>query len=146
MPLQRRYACAISTAECLGRDTALCCAAYSGHSAIIAALVFAGADGAVSNNSGYGTRRGSAWVRPQHAYGLGRQTADELAEEAGTLAEYEEAVRKVRRVQRSTGRAVGLCRLGAFPGLRPREAAPTAGARACVRIPCRHSSHIRLHR
>jgi hypothetical protein len=38
------------------------------------------------------------------AFGLGRQTADELAEEAGTLAEYEEAVFKVRLVQRSTGR------------------------------------------
>ena len=48
------------------------------------------------NNSGYGTRRGSAWVQSPHAYGLGRQTADELAEEEGMLDEYEEAVRKVR--------------------------------------------------
>ncbi len=35
-------------------------------------------------------------MRPSHAFGLGRQTADELAEEEGTLDEYEEAVRKVR--------------------------------------------------
>jgi hypothetical protein len=88
----------------LGRDTALCCAARGGHGATIAALVFAGADGGVSNNSGYGERRGRAWVRPAHAFGLGRHTADELAEEAGKLAEYEEAVIKVRLVQRSTGR------------------------------------------
>ena len=100
--LHWRYACAIRTARRLDRNTALCCAARGGHSATIAALVFAGADRGVSNNSGYGERRGSAWVRPPHAYGLGRQTADELAEEAGTLAEYEEAVRKVRRVQRLT--------------------------------------------
>ena len=38
------------------------------------------------------------------AFGLGTQTADELAEEAGTLAEYEGAVFKVRRVQRLTRR------------------------------------------
>ena len=98
------------------------------------------------NNSGYGTRRGSARVRPSHAFGLGRQTAEKLAEEEGTLAEYEEAVRKVRRVQRSTGRAVGLCRLGTAPGLRPREALGLPGlTRACayrVGIP----SHVRLHR
>ena len=121
--LHRLYACAIRTASRrLGRDTALCLAARGGHGATIAALVFAGADRDVLNNSGYGERRGSAWVRPPHAFRRGRQTADELAEEEGTLAEYEEAVRKVRRVQRSTGRAVGLCRLGAAPGLRPREA------------------------
>ena len=95
--LQRLCACAISTASRrLGRDTALCRAARGGHSATIAALVFAGADGGVLNNSGYGTRRGSARVRPPHAFGLGRKTAEKLAEEAGTLAEYEEAVRKVR--------------------------------------------------
>ncbi len=145
--LPRLYACAIRTdPRGLGRDTALCCAASGGHGATIAALVFAGADGGVLNNSGYGERRGSAWVRPPHASGLGRQTAEKLAEEEGTLAEYEEAVRKVRRVQRSTGRAVGLCRLGAAPGLRPREAARLPGAHACLRIPCRHSSHVRLHR
>ena len=56
------------------------------------------------NNSGYGTRKGSARVQSPHACGLGRQTADELAEEEGTLAEYEEAVRKVRPEQRLTGR------------------------------------------
>ncbi len=66
-------------------------------------------------------------MQSPHAFGLGRQTADELAEEAGKLAEYEEAVRKVRRVQRSTARAVGLCRLGAAPGLRPREAVGLPG-------------------
>jgi hypothetical protein len=103
--LPRPYAWAIRTARCLGRDTAQCCAARGGHSATIAALVFGGADGDVLNNSGYGTRRGSAWLRPPHAFGLGRQTAEKLAEEEGMLAEYEEAVRKVRRVQRSTGRA-----------------------------------------
>ncbi len=70
---------------------------------------------------------------PSHAFGLGRQTADELAEEEGMLDEYEEAVRKVRRGQRSTGRAVGLCRLGAAPGLRPREALGLPGlTRACA--------------
>jgi hypothetical protein len=78
--------------------------ASSGHSATIAALVFAGADGGVSNNSGYGTRRGSAWVRSPHAYGLGRQTAEKLAEEEGTLDEYEGAVRKVRLLQQLTSR------------------------------------------
>jgi hypothetical protein len=112
----------------------------------MAALVFAGADRDVSNNSGYGERRGSAWVRSPHAFGLGRQTAEKLAEEEGTSAEYEEAVRKVRRVQRSTGRAVGLCGLGAAPGLRPREAVGLPGlTRACayrVGLP----SHARLHR
>ena len=117
----------IRTDRCLGRDTALCCAASGGHSATIAALVFAGADGDVSNNDGYSTRRGSAWVQSLHAFGLGRQTADELAEKKGTLAEYEEAVRKVRLVQQSTGRAKGLCRLGAAPGLWPREAVGLPG-------------------
>ena len=39
-------------------------------------------------------------MRPPHAFGLGRQTAEKLAEEEGTLAEYEEAVRKVRKVRR----------------------------------------------
>ena len=120
-------ACAVRTDRSLGRDTALCCAASGGHSATIAALVFAGADGDVSNNSGYGKRRGSAWVRSLHAFGLGRETAEELAEEEGTLAEYEQAVRKVRRGQRSTARAVGLCRLGAAPGLWPREAVGLPG-------------------
>ena len=103
--MHRPYACAISTASRrLGRDTALSCAARGGHSATIAALVFAGADGDVSNNNGYGRRRGSAWVWSSHAFGRGRVTADELADEEGTLAEYEEAVRKVRLVQRLTGR------------------------------------------
>ena len=125
--LHRPYACALRTTRCLGRDTALCLAARGGHGATIAALVFAGADGGVSNNNGYGTRRGSAWVQSSHAFGLGRHTAEKLAEEAGTSAEYEEAVRKVRRVQRSTGRAVGLCRLGAAPGLWPREAVGLPG-------------------
>ena len=131
--LQRLCACAIRTARCLGRDTALCRAAINGHGAIIAALVFAGADGGMLNNDGYGTRRGSAWERPPQAYGLGRLSAEKLAEEAGTLAEYEAAVRKVRRGQRSTGRAVGLCRLGAAPGLWPREAVGLPGlTRACA--------------
>ena len=126
--LQRHYARAIRTdRRRLGRDTALCCAASGGHSATISALVFAGADEGVSNNNGYGKHRGSAWMQSSKACGLGRETADELAEENGTLAEYEEAVRKVRRVQRSTGRAVGLCRLGAAPGLRPREAVGPPG-------------------
>ena len=99
------YVCAIRIdSRRLGRDTALCCAASGGHSATIAALVFAGADGDVSNNNGYGRRRGSAWVWSSHAFGRGRVTADELAEEAGMLAEYEAAVRKVRRVQPLTGR------------------------------------------
>jgi hypothetical protein len=31
---------------------------------------------------GYGKRRGSAWVRSSHAFGLGRQTAENLAERA----------------------------------------------------------------
>ena len=84
--LPRPYACAIRTTRCLGRDTALCLAARGGHGATIAALVFAGADRDVSNNSGYGKRRGSAWVQSSHAFGLGRETADELADEAGTLA------------------------------------------------------------
>ncbi len=69
-------------------------------------------------------------MRSPHAFGLGRQTAEKLAEEEGTLDaldEYEAAVRKVRLVQRSTGRAVGLCGLGAAPGLRPREAARPPG-------------------
>ena len=88
----------------LGRDTALCCAARGGHSATISALVFAGADEGVSNNNGYGKHRGSAWMQSSKACGLGRETADELAEEAGMLAEYEAAVRKVRRVQPLTGR------------------------------------------
>ncbi len=142
--LQRLYACAISIARCLGRDTALCLAAYNGHSATIAALVYAGADRDVSNNSGYGERRGSAWVRPPHAFRRGRQTADELAEEEGTLAEYEEAVRKVRlsaAIDWSGRRAVparGRPRLAAAGG------SPTAGAHACLRIPCRHSSHVAL--
>ena len=102
--LQRLHACAISTARCLGRDTALCWAASSGHSATISALVFAGADRDVSNNNGYGRRRGSAWVPSLHAYRLGRETADEIAEEEGTLDEYEGAVRKVRLLQRLTSR------------------------------------------
>ena len=103
--LHRLYACAVrSDSRRLGRDTALCCAASGGHSATIAALVFAGADGDVSNNSGYGTRRGSAWVRSLHAYGLGRETAEKLAKEEGTLDEYEGAVRKVRLLQRLTSR------------------------------------------
>ncbi len=104
--LQRLYACAVRTADSrrLGRDTALCLAASGGHSATIAALVFAGADGDVSNNNGYGKRRGSAWVRSLHAFGLGRETADEIAEEEGTLDEYEGAVRKVRLLQRLTSR------------------------------------------
>jgi hypothetical protein len=98
--LHRLYACAISTASRrLGRDTALCCAASGGHSAIIAALVFAGADGGVSNNSGYGKRRGSAWAQSPHAFGLGRHTAEKLAGAAGIWAEYEEAVRRVRKVR-----------------------------------------------
>ena len=75
----------------------------------MAALVFAGADRDVSNNSGYGERRGSAWVRSPHAYGLGRQTAEKLAEEEGTLDEYQKAVRKVRLVQRLTGRPAKGC-------------------------------------
>ncbi len=109
--LHRPSACAVRTADSrrLGRDTALCLAASSGHSATISALVFAGADGDVSNNNGYGKRRGSAWVRSSHAFGLGRETADELAEEEGTLDEYEGAVRKVRRVQRLTGRPEKGC-------------------------------------
>ena len=39
-----------------------------------------------------------------HAFGLGRETADEIAEEEGTLDEYEGAVRKVRLLQRLTSR------------------------------------------
>ena len=104
--LHRRSACAVRIADSrrLGRDTALCFAAISGHSATISALVFAGADGDVSNNNGYGKRRGSAWVQSLHAFGLGRETADEIAEEEGTLDEYEGAVRKVRLLQRLTSR------------------------------------------
>jgi hypothetical protein len=58
----------------------------------------------VSNNNGYGKRRGSAWVQSLQAFGLGRQTADEIAEEEGTLDEYEGAVRKVRLLQQLTSR------------------------------------------
>ena len=142
--LQWFYACAIRTARCLGRDTALCCAAYYGHGATIAALVFAGADRGVSTNDGYSTRRGSAWVRPPQACGLGRLSAEKLAEEAGTLAEYEAAVRKVRlsaAIDWSGRRAVparGRPRLAAAGG------SPTAGAHACLRIPCRHSKSCSL--
>ena len=39
-----------------------------------------------------------------HAFGLGRQTAEKLAEEEGTLDEYEGAVRKVRLLQQLTSR------------------------------------------
>ncbi len=85
-------------------------------------------------------------MQSPHAFGLGRQTADELAEEVGTLAEYEEAVRKVRlsaAIDWSGVRAVparGRPRLAAAGGSR------TAGAHACLRIPCRRSNHVRLHR
>ena len=109
--LHRPSACAVRTADSRRRrrDTALCCAAYNGHSATISALVFAGADRDVSNNNGYGKRRGSAWVRSLHAYGLGRETAEKLAEEEGTMDEYQKAVRKVRLVQRLTGRPEKGC-------------------------------------
>ena len=51
--------CAISepAADFLGRDTALIIAAAGGHTDIIAALIFAGADVDVSNNVGYGQHR-----------------------------------------------------------------------------------------
>ena len=70
-----------------------------------------------------------------HAFGLDRETADEIAEEEGTLDEYEGAVRKVRLRQRLTSRpAVGLCRLGTAPGLWPREA---VGLPGLTRVPSR---------
>jgi hypothetical protein len=109
--LHRPSACAVRTADSRRRrrDTALCCAAYNGHSATISALVFAGADRDVSNNNGYGRRRGSAWVPSLHAYRLGRETAEKLAEEEGTSDEYQKAVRKVRLVQRLAGRPAKGC-------------------------------------
>jgi hypothetical protein len=69
-------------------------------------------------------------VQSSQACGLGRETADELAEESGTLAEYEEAVRKVRLVQRSLiGRRAGPARTA--PGLWPAGGRRIAGAHAC---------------
>jgi len=44
-------------ADFLGRDTALIYATAEGHTDIIAALIFAGADVDVSNNDGYGKHR-----------------------------------------------------------------------------------------
>jgi hypothetical protein len=69
-------------------------------------------------------------MQSSQACGLGRETADELAEENGTLAEYEEAVRKVRLVQRSlVGRRAGPARTA--PGLWPAGGRRIAGAHAC---------------
>ncbi len=163
--LHRRSACAVRIADSRRRrrNTALCCAAYNGHSATISALDFAGADGDVSNNNGYGRRRGSAWVPSLHAFGLGRQTAEKLAEEEGTLDEYQKAVRKVRLVQRlagrpekgcagsgplpacGRGRQVGLARACAYrvgipimfacTGRRGRALAPSTQQRACCAWP-----------
>jgi hypothetical protein len=141
--LQRLCACAVSTdSRRLGRDTALFFAARGGHSATIAALVFAGADRDVSNNSGYGKRRGSAWVQSSHAFGLGQ-------------AHCGEARRRGRHVGRVRGgsaqgpssAAIDWSGRRAVPARgRPRLAAAggsrTAGAHACLRIPCRHSNPV----
>ena len=44
-----------------------------------------------------------------HAYRLGRETAEKLAEEEGTSDEYQKAVRKVRLLQRLAGRPEKGC-------------------------------------
>ena len=75
-----------------------------------------------------------------HAFGLGRETAEKLAEEEGTLDEYQKAVRKVRLVQRLAGRpekgcagsgplpACGRGRQVGLPGL-------TRASAYCVGVP-----------
>jgi hypothetical protein len=90
-------------------------------------------------------------VRSLHAYGLGRETAEKLAEEEGTMDEYQKAVRKVRLVQRLAGRpekgcagsgplpACGRGRQVGLPGL-------TRASAYCVGVPIMSLSPVRRGR
>ena len=87
-------------------------------------------------------------MRSLHAFGLGRETAEKLAEEEGTLDEYQKAVRKVRLVQRLAGRPEkGCAGSGPVPACgRGRQVGLTRASAYCVGIPIMSLSPVRRGR